>query len=1067
MMLMKILAKLAVFLACLGTAHAQDPSKPVIFPQLGHASWINSVAFSSDAKVLASGSGDHTIKLWDVASGRELRTLSGHSSDVNSVAFSPDGKLLASGSGDKTIKLWDVASGRELRSLSGHTAGVNSVAFSPDGRMLASASGFDMQSDFDFNRMLGQSSDSTISSIRLWDVASGRELRSLNGHVDVVGSVVFSPDGKVLASGDNSGTITLWDVASRRELRTLSGGSLSFAFSPDGKVLTSGSHGDGTIKLWDVASGRELRTLSGAASVGATALSPNGKVLASVDFLTIKLLDVASGRELRSLNAGAPKWVAFSPDGKVLASDSFPFAIKLWDVASGDELRTLSGADSVNAVAFSPDGKVLASGGEDIKLWDAASGRKLRTLSGGIYGADYVAFAPDGKALASSGWDNIVKLSDVASGRELRALRGHTERVISVAFSPDGKVLASGSWDKTIKLWDVAGSSHCYLPDILCRLLSYGREPRTLSGHTGWVQSVAFSPDGKVLASGSFDNTVKLWDVSSGRELRTLVGDTGSINSVAFSPDGKVLASGSYDAVKLWDVASGSELRTLSGNSRSVTFSPDGKVLLSGGSDHTITLWNVTDGRKLRTLSQHTGEIHSVAFSPDGKTLVSGSEDGTTREWDTSSGEERVQLVAFADGSFLAITPEGFFDSSSAQAEGYLNVRIGTRVFAIGSYREKFYRPDLVKLSLADGPLIRFGSIAGEKLPPIVELVDLPPSTSEPKLNITLHLTDGGGGIGLVRVFLNGSAIIQDNKPGALTRSYSVPLLDGPNELRAVAFNTDGSVQSNSATGSIAAHLPSSPRGTLHAIVVGIQDFPKRPQNNLTYSVADAQLFADTLKKYSVPLFEKLDIRLLTTAIETDKDHVVQALTAMQSAAGPNDEFVFYVASHGTIVDGEYYLITSNVTSPEPASLKAEAISRQQLAGLLANIHAPKKLVIIDTCHAQPVGDALQQALQGGGMTDSTATTILSRQIGSTVLAAATTDQEALEGYKDHGLFTRVLADGLMSDEDADKDGIVSTFLLAHYLGVKVPPLAKNLYQHDQTPTVQISGQEFPIAKVK
>jgi hypothetical protein len=595
----------------------------------------------------------------------------------------------------------------------------------------------------------------------------------------------------------------------------------------------------------------------------------------------------------------------------------------------------------------------------------------------------------------------------------------------------------------------------------LCRLLSYGRELRTLSGHTAGVNSVTFSPDGKLLASGSGDGTIKLWDVASGRELRTLSGS----GMVAFSPDGKVLASGSGENIKLWDVASGHELRTLSGSGM-VAYSPDGKVLASGSGEN-IKLWDAADGRELRTLNKHTGEVHSIAFSPDGKALISGNEDGTTREWDISSGEERVELVAFADGSFLAITPEGFFDSSSAQAEGYLNVRVGTRAFAIGSYREKFYRPDLVKLSLASGSLIRFGSIAGEKMPPTVELAELPPSTNEPKLNITLHLSDGGGGIGLVRVFLNGSAIIQDDKPGTLTRNYAVPLLDGPNELRAVAFNADGSVQSNSATGSIAAHLPPAPRGTLHAIVVGIQDFPRRPQNNLTYSVADAQLFADTLKKYSVALFEKLDIKLLTTATETDRDHVVQALTAMQSSAGPDDEFVFYVASHGLVVDGEYYLITSNVSSAEPTSLKAEAISRQQLAGLLANIHAPKKLVIIDTCHAQPVGDALQQALQGGGMTDSTATTILSRQIGSTVLAAATTDQEALEGYREHGLFTRVLADGLMSDEDADKDGIVSTFLLAHYLGAKVPPLAKNLYQHDQNPTVQISGQEFSIAKVK
>jgi len=370
---------------------------------------------------------------------------------------------------------------------------------------------------------------------------------------------------------------------------------------------------------------------------------------------------------------------------------------------------------------------------------------------------------------------------------------------------------------------------------------------------------------------------------------------------------------------------------------------------------------------------------------------------------------------------------------------------------------------------MAGGSLAAFGNIGNEKLPPIVELADLPQTTSEPKLNITLRLTDGGGGIGLVRVFLNGSAIVQDStaaSPGRPdTRSYAVPLLDGPNTLRAVAFNADGSVQSNSVTASIEAHLPPAPRGTLHAVVIGIQDFPKSPQNNLTYSVADAQLFVATLKKYSTPLFEKLDVKLLTTAAETDKDHVIQALTAMQSAVGPDDEFVFYVASHGLVTDGEYYLITSNVSAGDAAHLKSEAISRQQLAGLLANIRALKKLVIIDTCHAQPVGDAMEQAIQTGGMTDKTATTILSRGIGLTVLAAATTDQEALEGYKDHGLFTRVLADGLSGQ--AAVNGIVSNFSLADYVGAKVPPLAANIYQHGQTPTVSNNGQRFPIALVK
>jgi hypothetical protein len=360
--------------------------------------------------------------------------------------------------------------------------------------------------------------------------------------------------------------------------------------------------------------------------------------------------------------------------------------------------------------------------------------------------------------------------------------------------------------------------------------------------------------------------------------------------------------------------------------------------------------------------------------------------------------------------------------------------------------------------------------ISGVKAAPVVELIGLPSSTTEPKLTVKLRLTDGGGGIGQVRLFLNGTAIVQESAAapsagaGPVTRSYTVQVANGPNTLRAVAFNADDSMSSSSATASITANLPVGPQGNLHAVVVGIQEF-KDSRNNLRYPVADAKLIADTLRRYSAPLFQKVDIKLLTTPTETTRDSLIQALKNMQSVVGPNDVFVFFASSPGSSVNGEYFLVTSNVESVD--KLKAEAVSNKDLTGLLANIPAVRKLLILDTSHAQALGDSLQAAIQTQGMTGGTAAAVLSNTTGITVLAATSSDHEALEGYKDHGLFAYVVAEGLRGEGGGNKNGVVTTSELAHYVVSQLPPLALNLYKHEQQPTASMSGQSFPITKVK
>src|SRR5262245_4976818 len=462
-----------------------------------HASEVDFAIFSPDGKKLATGSRDHTVKLWDVATGQEIVNLKGHSGWAWSGAFSPDGKRLATGSNDNTVKLWDTATGQELVTLNGHKGAVLSVIFSPDGRKLASGS-----------------DDRTA---KLWDVVTGHEVVNFIGHGSKIWSVAISPDGKKLATGSVDRTAKLWDADTGQEIVTLSGHEgevLSVAFSRDGKRLATGS-ADRTTKLWDAATSHELVTLKGHGDmVNSVDFSPDGKKLATGSSdNTAKLWDAATCQEIVTLKGHGSEVnsVAFSPDGKRLVTGSADHTTKLWDLAKEQEPSTFDGHGAgAISVAFSPDGKKLAAGYEDhtVKLWDAATGREIVTLNGHEDIVGSVAFSPDGKTLATGSFDHTAKLWDVTTGQVIVTLKGHRAEVSSVAFSPDGQRLATGSHDNTVKLWDTAT----------------GREIVTLKGDGDWVRSVAFSPDGKRLATGSTEHPAKIWDVATGQEVFTFKG---------------------------------------------------------------------------------------------------------------------------------------------------------------------------------------------------------------------------------------------------------------------------------------------------------------------------------------------------------------------------------------------------------------------------------------------------------------------------------------------------------------------------------------------------------------
>ena len=512
-----------------------------------------------------------------------------------------------------------------------------SVAFSPDGKLLATGD--------------------TNCKICVWQVLDGKPLFVYEGHSNWITSVSYSPQGRILATSSGDKTVKLWDTYTGQCIETLQGHTdwiYSVAFSPSGSILASSS-GDKTVKLWDVCTAQCLKTLQKHTNwVRSVAFSPQGNILASgsADH-TVRLWDVDTGECIKTLRGHSDRvWsVIFSPDSQILASGSDDHTVRLWDVDTGECFKTLHGHTShVRSVAFSPDGQVLVSGGEDqvVILWDIYTSQRLKTLQGQASKVWSVAFSPDGQTLATGGLDQKVKLWDVRSGQCLKTLQGHTRSVCFVTFSPDGRSIASGSADHTVKLWDAE----------TCRCL------KALHGHADDVWCVAFSPDGQNIATSSADHTVKLWDVNNHRCLKTLHGHSSWVWSVAFSPQGKILASGSFDhTVRLWDISTGQCLKALHGHTgwvRSVAFHTDSQTLASSSDDHTVKLWDVSTGECLKTLHNHIGRVWSVTFNPDSQTLASSSDDHTVKLWDVSTGECLTTLQGHTNGVWsVAFSPDG------------------------------------------------------------------------------------------------------------------------------------------------------------------------------------------------------------------------------------------------------------------------------------------------------------------------------------------------------------------------------------------------------------------------
>jgi len=438
-----------------------------------------------------------------------------------------------------------------------------------------------------------------------------------------------------------------------------------------------------------------------------------------------------------------------------------------------------------------------------------------------------------------------------------------------------------------------------------------------------------------------------------------------------------------------------------------------------------------------------------------------------------ADGREYGRFFVFPDGGWLTMLPSGHFSASSAELEKrvFRVDDLGDRI-PLQQLGETFHRPDVVLAAFSG----RRQSTALESIntvlaAPKISIINAPTQIAGEDLNLQVNVVERGGGIGNIRVFVNGGAVVQSDSrallpPGtsAATRSIPMRLVPGDNEIKVIAFNAEGSMSSPPVFAKVKslAQRPGKPQ--LHALVVGINQFDN-PKLNLKYAVPDALAVAAMLKQRAAPLFDRINVEILTTPKETTRQVLLAALTKYRNIA-PDDVFVFFIASHGTVEGDdintkEFFLIPSNMGSTSERAMRRDAISQTELKQLIANIPATKKALFLDTCHSGALGDALMVATRG--MSEDAAIKVLSTAVGSTVLSASSASCWPLDGHQGHGVFTWVLLQALGGKADARNKGYVNTLDLAAYVEDEVPRVSEAIFKRKQFPTLHNAGQSFPI----
>lgn len=1009
---------------------------------------------------LATSKPKDQIRFVELATGRESRSVDLPDRQIESLqlAFASDGHLVFAGIVDKRLKLWDVTSKELARDLGPTQKEYSQIRFSRDGRLLSLSESY---------------------TVRLFDVASGKELTVLkvpnSGAFTSQGEalVSFSEDGKRIATGGFDTESAIWDPETGKQLSRINGRTnmaYNVAFSADGTELSSGGR-----TRWDLRTGRGLRLMPGGADKFYGIPSPDGRFLVSIkpNSNVQTLFETASGRELATLNPGGSGVVEktrFSADGSMLVTtygpgvDQQPTAaaksVRIWEVKTGRELRSLVMTEAPADAVFSADGHVVATIGSmgQLSLWDASTGNKLNDLtSSPMSNLSSIANIGNVKPGSMPSMPNMADISTMMTNIIGTMSAGTMGRnITSIAFSPDGRVMATGG---------VETKSNLDLTSMMNAAMAQGRSRKNQKKNQQVPDTDEMMKNLKVDAIGQ----VLLWDVASGRQIAAFKGHGKGVSQVAFSRDGKLLASASTDnTIKTWDIATGRELHTFTGHTAaidSIDFSPDGRLLASAAEDGATFLWDANTGEHLLTLISLDDGAEWMVVTPQGLF------DGTPVSWNQI-------LWRYNQDTFNVAPIEWFFNEF--YYPGLLaDIYLGKRPRVAQDVSKKDRRQPVVKLSIS-GETPPDTGVTSRTIKVRLDVTDAPANKDNPR----------GSGARDLRLFRNGSLVKVWhgdvlNGQSRVTLEQEVTATAGENRLVAYAFNRDN-VKSKDAPLVFKGADSLQRKGVAYILTVGVNEY-ENAQYNLKYAVADAQSFGEEvrLRQMQLAAFQRVEVIQLLNENAT-KANILTALKRLAGNPGPpslkagpldalkqvepEDTVIVYFAGHGTAQQQRFYLIphdlgyTGDRTKLDDKGLKTileHSISDLELEDAVEGVDAGHFLMVIDACNS---GQALEAEEKRRGPMNSKGLAQLAYEKGMYILTAAQSFQAALEAAQlGHGLLTYALVEEGLKTVKADtepKDGVVSAREWLDFATDRVPQMQEEKMQQGRGIGLEIAFTE-------